>query len=484
MDEILHVIDGEVTASADGATFAVEDPATATQYATAAFGKHADVDRAVRAAWAAFDGGEWRRKDGASRSTTLRAIAQLIRDRGDEIAEVESRDTGKPIAQARMEVVGTAGLVDYYAGVTQESLGTVYEQPAGFFAYSKREPYGVVGAIAPWNFPFQLAAWKVIPALAVGNSVVLKMAEQTPASSTLFAQLCLDAGLPPGALNVVHGDGTTGASLVAHPDVPKLTFTGSTAVGKAILRSAADHVKSVHLELGGKTPNIVFDDAPLDAAVAGSLFTSFFNSGQICTAGSRLLVAEGIADRFLDQYLERASRIRVGDPLDEATHMGPLISATQHRTVTDYIEVGLAAGATRSLGDQPIDTPGGYYIAPTVFEGVTADMRIAQEEIFGPVVSVIRFDDEDEAVDIANGVMYGLAATVWTSDIGRSMRMADRLDAGVIWTNCPHHLTWNVPYEGHKASGLGEDLGTEALRTFTRLKVHYVAYDVQTNGWA
>jgi len=313
------------------------------------------------------------------------------------------------------------------------------------------------------------------------------MAEQTPLSTAYLARLTLEAGIPAGVFNVVHGDGpTTGASLVAHPHVPKLTFTGSTAVGQAILRSAADHVKSVHLELGGKTPNIVFEDADLEQAIAGSIFTAFYNTGQICTSGSRILVQRKDADRFIDAIVTHAAAIRVGAPSEATTQLGPLISAEQHERVTGYIAEGKRAGARLVLGGGRASVPvsGGYYVEPTVFVDVKPEMRIAQEEIFGPVLSVLTFEDEDEAIQIANNVMYGLAATVWTNDLRRAFRIAERLDAGIIWTNCPHYLPVNVPYEGHKLSGLGEDLGVEALNTFTHLKTHCINFGGGKFNWA
>ncbi len=483
MEQIQHVIDGESTPSVQGETFPVIDPSTGLQYAEASFGTAADVDIAVESAQRAFDDGRWRRLSGRSRSAILRRCAELIESRQEEIAKLESRDSGKPLHMAQAEVAETASLFDYYAGLTEESLGNVYSQPDGYFAYSTREPYGVVGAIAPWNYPFQLAAWKFVPALVAGNTVVLKMAEQTPVTTTTLALLCLEAGLPPGVVNVVHGDGpTTGAALAAHPGVPKITFTGSTETGRAILRAGAEHIKSVHLELGGKTANIVLDDADLDQALDGSLFTSFNNSGQICTSGSRLLVQESIADEFVDRLVTRANDIVLGDPLNAATQMGPLVSAEQYERVRTYIELAHESGARRIAGSE-VDGAG-YFVRPTIFDQVQPAMRIAQEEIFGPVLSVIRFADVDEAVSIANQVVYGLAATIWTNNLRRSFELAARLEAGIVWTNCPHYLSWNVPYEGHKVSGLGEDLGKEALSTFTQLKVNYVAHGGQVTGWA
>jgi acyl-CoA reductase-like NAD-dependent aldehyde dehydrogenase len=482
-----HFIDGQEVPSQSGRTFPTIDPASGGELAEVAFGEAADIDRAVGAARRAFDDGGWSRLGPGERAKRLRRLGELIHDDADRIGEIESRDTGKPRAQATAEVHLGADFFIYFAGHAELPDGRTYPSDAGYFVYSRREPYGVVGAISPWNYPFLLACWKTAPALAVGNSVILKMAEQTPLSTSTLGPLTLEAGLPAGVFNIVHGDGpTTGAALVAHPGVPKLTFTGSTATGQAILRSAADHVKSVHLELGGKTPNIVFGDADLDQAISGSLFTAFYNTGQICTSGSRLLVQASDTERIVDAFVERARKIRVGDPGDASTQLGPLISDEQYQRVTGYIEEGKRAGARLALGGGRSSVPvaDGYYVEPTIFVDVKPEMRIAKEEIFGPVLSVLTFQDEDEAVRIANDVMYGLAATIWTTNLGRAFRMAERLDSGIIWTNCPHYLPVNVPYEGHKLSGLGEDLGVEARDTFTHLKTHCINFGGGKLEWA
>ena len=484
---VSHFIGGDEVASASGRTFASIDPSTGTEIAQVAFGEAEDVDRAVAAGQAAFESGSWSKASPGHRANVLRRLGELIRADADRIGAIESRDTGKPLGQATAEVALAADFFTYFAGHAELPNGRTHPADAGYFVYSVREPYGVVGAISPWNYPFLLACWKTAPALAVGISIVLKMAEQTPLSTAELGRLTLEAGMPAGVFNIVHGDGpTTGAALVAHPKVPKLTFTGSTAVGQAILRSAADHIKSVHLELGGKTPNLVFADADIEQAIDGSLFTAFYNTGQICTSGSRLLVQRSDADRIIEAFVERASKIRVGDPADGGTQLGPLISQEQYDRVTGYIEEGQRGGARLALGGGRPQVPvaGGYYVEPTIFVDVTPDMRIAKEEIFGPVLSVLTFDDEDEAIRIANDVMYGLAATVWTTDLRRAFRVAEKIDAGLIWTNCPHYLPVNVPYEGHKMSGLGEDLGVEALQTFTHLKTHCLNFGGSKMGWA
>ena len=487
---VLHMIDGEEVPSASGRTFADIDPSTGDDLARVAFAEAADVDRAVRAARAAFERGLWRRMPPGERARILRRAATLLLERKEEIGRIESRDTGKPLANAVSEVAFASDYMTYFAGLCELPDGATYPVDPGYFVYTKREPYGVVGAISPWNYPIGLAVVKTVPALAVGNSVVLKMAEQSPLSTAIYARICLDAGIPPGVLNTVHGDGpTTGAALVAHPLVPKITFTGSTAVGQEILRSAASNIKSVHLELGGKTANIIFADADPEEAISGSLLAAYYNTGQICTSGSRLLVDERVAPKLIDALADRARQIRVGPPLEAATQLGPVISRAQHERVMGYIKIGRDSGAKAIIGGGQPHIAGhenGFYVEPTIFAGVDPSMRIAQEEIFGPVLSVITFRDESEAIRIANGVMYGLSSMVWTRDLGRAFRVAEQLDSGIVWTNCPEYVPINVPYEGRKMSGIGVDTGIEVQHTFTQIKTHYMRFDaaMDLKTWA
>lgn len=476
MELIPHIIGSERIPSQSGSTFETINPSTGRPIAEVAMGQKADVDLAVSRAAETFASGDWSRCEPEQRTRWLRNLANAILQEADTIAEIESADSGKPIAQAREEVEAGAGFFEHFSSLSTLPNGRVYPRESGRFAYSIREPYGVVGAIAPWNFPFLLACWKTAPALAVGNTVVLKMAEQTPLSTFHLGRLALEAGFPPGVLNVVHGDGSTGAELVRHPSVPKITFTGSTTVGQEIIRASADHLKSLHLELGGKTPNIVFDDADVQAALSGSTFTGFHNTGQICTSGSRLLVHQSVADEFIPALAESVRSLEVGDPSAPSTRLGPVVSREQMERVMSYVEAGKSEGARVLTGGNVIDSEG-YYIEPTIFTNVAPEMTIAQQEIFGPVLSVMEFTDEAEAIDLANNVMYGLAATLWTNDIGRAFRIAESIDAGIIWTNCPHYLPLNVPYEGHKMSGLGEDLGVESAHEFTQLKSHLMAFE-------
>jgi acyl-CoA reductase-like NAD-dependent aldehyde dehydrogenase len=476
--EIGHVIDGREVPSLSGKTFTTHNPATGELLATVAAGEPGDVDAAVRAARAAFDGGPWTRMAPWERGRLLGKVAELIRARTDALALMDALDCGKPIKDNKYgDLPCCVRIFEYYSGVPDKVRGAVVPSERWLFNYTLREPYGVVAGIVPWNYPFLNACIKLAPALAAGNTVVLKMAEQTPLSTVELGRICLEAGIPPGVVNVVNGGPETGAALVRHPGIDKISFTGSTAVGKEILRAAADRVLPVTLELGGKSPSIVFADADLEQAVAGVLFSGFFNAGQICTTGSRLIVEASIAGPFLERLAARARGLRVGDPASEETDLGPLVSREQLERVERYIELGRSEGARPYLDGATLRDSSagrGYFVWPTIYTDVRPTMRIAQEEIFGPVLSVLTFTSDEEAVRIANGVAYGLAASIWTTNLGRALSTASAVKAGMVWANTVEYWDPSVPYGGQKQSGLGEDFGLEAYRTYTRAKSVFV----------
>lgn len=468
-------IGGEWGAAAGGATFATYNPSTGAELTQVAAGEAADIDRAVAAARQAFEDPSWSRMDAADRGEILWRMADLIAARADELARLETLDNGKPLREAQIDIATAVDALRYYAGWATKLQGETIPVRGNVLNYTLREPLGVVGAIIPWNFPLVMAAWKVAPALACGNTVVLKPAEQTPLTALELAAIAQEAGLPAGVLNVVTGLGeTAGAALVAHPDVDKIAFTGSTQVGKLIMREAAATLKKVSLELGGKSPNIVLDDADLDAAVRGAFAGIFYNNGQCCTAGSRLLVHESVQDALLEKLVERAAKMQPGDPLDPKRRMGPVISAEQLERVVGYIEKGRAEGAELLTGGGRAQYENGWWVQPTVFRGVTEQQTIAQEEIFGPVLATIPFTDEDEAIAIANRSMYGLAAGVWTSNVKRAHRFARALHAGTVWINTYHPLDAASPFGGYKQSGFGRELGGHALELYTQVKSVWV----------
>jgi acyl-CoA reductase-like NAD-dependent aldehyde dehydrogenase len=460
-----------------GETFETYNPSTGKLLAAVAEGRGADIDRAAAAARSAADpDSEWRRMDAMDRGELVARIGRAIEDRAEELAELETLDNGKPIREARIDIRQAIDAFRYYAGWASKLEGETIPVRGRVLNYTVREPVGVVGGIIPWNFPLLMAAWKVAPALACGNAVILKPAEQTPLSALELAALAQEVGLPAGALNVVPGYGqTAGAALVAHPDVDKIAFTGSTEVGREIMRAGADTLKKVSLELGGKSPNIVFEDADLDAAVRGAFNGIFYNAGQCCTAGSRLLVQASIHDEFMERLVERVGRLQPGEPLEPKRRFGPVISREQLDRVLGYIEKGRSEGATvLTGGGRPEGVDDGYWLEPTIFDHVDPDATIAREEIFGPVLATLTFEDEDHAVELANATIYGLAAAVWTGDIKRGHRVASRIQAGTVWINTYHPLDAASPFGGYKQSGYGRELGRHALELYTQVKSVWV----------
>src|SRR5579871_4620754 len=463
-----HVIDGEVVASLDGATMPVLDPATGEPVATAAAGSAADVERAVRSAREAFDDGRWRYLAPLEQERRLRRLAALMAEHAAELADLDVIDSGLLRWYSGFIVQFATEGLEYYAGWPSKLHGTIPATPSEFAVYQVREPVGVVGMVVPWNGPTAAAAFSLFP-LCAGNSVVMKPAEQTPLTAVVVAELALEAGIPPGVFNVVQGVGeTVGAALVAHPEVDAISFTGSVQTGRAIQASAAARVKRVALELGGKSPSIIFPDADLDAASAAVMMGVWGASGQVCTCNTRVLVHEAVYDELLERVVEGSRGMRLGGGFDEVD-MGPLVSAAQLERVQRYVEIGRGEGAELVLGGERHGERG-YFHQPTIFTSVRNDMRIAQEEIFGPVMSVLRFSSEEEAFGIANDTEYGLAAGVWTNDLNRAHRASRALRVGTVWVNTYQMVYPSVPYGGVKQSGHGRNLGEASLDDFTQPK--------------
>ena len=465
----------------EGRTFATVNPATEEVIADVAEARSAEIDCAVEAARRAFADGRWRHMNPHKRSRLLWRLADLVEDNADELGLLETQDNGKPYFEARrIDVPSVAQTLRYYAGLADKVQGDTVPVPGPFLNYTLREPVGVVGAIIPWNFPLSMAAWKVAPALACGNTVVLKPAEQTPLTALRFGELAAEAGFPPGVLNVVPGFGeTAGAALVRHPGVDAISFTGSTEVGRTIMREAAATLKKVSLELGGKSPNVVFADADLGVAVKGASTGVFYGKGEVCAAGSRILVESAVHDEFVAGLKARAAKATVGDPMAPTTRLGAIVSGEQLDRVMGYIEAGRRDGAKLVAGGERVRVDGrGNFVTATVFSDVDPAMTIAREEIFGPVAAVIPFDDVDDAVAKANDSLYGLAAGVWTRDIGKAHRMASEIDAGTVWVNTYNQYAPGSPFGGYKESGFGRDLGFQsALEKYTQLKSVWVALD-------
>ncbi len=474
-----HVfIGGQWRAPSSGETYATINPATEEESARVAKGDERDIDLAVQAARRAFDQGPWPKMTAAERARVLWKLGDLIMANLDEMARLESINTGKTLFDSgKVELPFAAEVFRYYAGWTTKIHGETLNLREGAFTFTLRQPLGVVGAIVPWNFPFLLASWKIAPALAAGNTVVLKPASLTPLTALRFAELTAEAGLPEGVFNVVPGPGgKVGMALVRHPGVDKIAFTGSTEVGKSIMREAAGTLKRVSLELGGKSPNIVFADADLEAAGRGALNGIFYNKGEVCAAGSRLLVEERVHDEFVEKLVERAKGLRVGDPLDKATRMGPVVSKQQLETVMSYIEAGKREGARLAAGGEraPVGNGRGYFLQPTIFTGVSGSMKIAREEIFGPVLSVIPFKSVEEGIARGNETFYGLAAAVWTRDVAKALRAARAIRAGTVWVNAYNLYDAALPFGGFKESGFGRELGQAGMDLYTEVKSVWV----------
>jgi acyl-CoA reductase-like NAD-dependent aldehyde dehydrogenase len=452
------------------------NPATGTVLTQVVEASADDVDRAVSAARRALEDrqGPWRKMSASERGLLIWRLADLLEKNIDELAELETLDNGKPISESRnVDMPMVVDVLRYFAGLATKIQGETVNTFDTAFTYTLREPVGVVGLIIPWNFPLLLASYKVGPALACGNTILIKPAEQTPLTTLRFGELAIEAGVPPGVLNILTGGPETGRAIVGHPGIDKIAFTGSTAVGKEIMRGAAETLKRVTLELGGKSPNIVFADSDIDSAVKGAINGIFYGKGEVCNAGSRLFVESRARDEFLDKLVARAKKLQPGDPLDPKTRMGAIVSQDQMKTVQGYIEAGKKEGATLIAGGNRVSIDGGagFFIEPTIFGGVNNDMRIAQEEIFGPVLAVLNFDDVDQVVELANRNPYGLAAAVWTRDVKKAHTVSRQLKAGTVWINTYGLLNAALPFGGYKHSGFGRELGMQAIEHYTELKM-------------
>lgn len=473
------LIDGKWVPAESGKTFETFNPATEKSLCRVAEGSKADVEKAVVAARRAFEEGPWRKMAAAERARLLYRLADEIEKRADEFAQLETMDNGKPVRESRwVDVVQTVETFRYYAGWCTKLEGETTSVNGKFFTYTLREPVGVVGQIIPWNFPMLMAAWKLGPALACGNTVVLKPAEQTPLTALRIGELACEVGFPPGVLNIITGFGpdAAGSAISNHMDIDKVAFTGEDKTGREIVKASAGNLKRVSLELGGKAPNIVFADADLDAAVRGAMLGIFFNQGQVCCAGSRLFIEEKVHDEFMSKLTKHVGTMRQGNGLDEQTVIGPQVSKDQMERILNYCDIAKKEGAKLVCGGESpkSDLPNGYFVKPTIFDGVTNDMRIAQEEVFGPVLSVITFKNEQEVAEQANKILYGLSAGIWTQDIKKAHKLVSHVKAGTVWVNCYNQFDPQMPFGGYKMSGYGRELGKHSIELYTNVKSVWV----------
>ncbi|MEK4027910.1 MULTISPECIES: aldehyde dehydrogenase family protein [Bacillaceae] len=468
------IINGEKVKSSTGETIKTYNPATGELVAEVAKASKEDTEKAVAAAREAFDNGKWKKYPVGRRAQVLNKIAAIMRSRFNELVELEILDTGKTIHAAQGQITQAIEDFEFYAGAIVGHRGTVNNVPGQFHNYTEKEPVGVCAQITPWNYPMMMAAWKIAPAIAVGCSVIVKPASLTPLTTIVLGEICQEAGVPAGVVNIVPGSGAeVGDYLVGHPQVDKVAFTGSTPIGKDIMAKASQTLKRVTLELGGKSPNLVFADADIDAAVDGSLFGIFYNSGQSCEARSRLYVHEDIYDEFVSKFVEKAKSIKLGDPFDKGTHMGAIIDQGQLDTIDGYVKSAIEDGAEILAGGnvaQPEGYENGFWYEPTVIANVNHDMKVVKEEIFGPVVVVMKFKDEKEAIRLANDTEFGLGSAIWTKDGARATRVANQIQAGIVMVNCPFSAFPGTPFGGYKQSGFGRELSIESLDLYTETK--------------